>query len=196
VLSQRETRMLTALLRAEPLKDVVSRPQLMVLDNQTGFVQATQQVEVVTGLEAETKNGATVYTPKVEKLDLGMTLKVTPRFSADGKYINLRVESQYTDLAGPAVQVPVTPAGAENRLADHGNAGEFLRLAPRGTNEQSVKTTVMLPAGGTVAINSEAAAGDRKGKQSGELLWVLTAHAIRGQSKPGDGGAGTTPIRP
>src|SRR5581483_2373200 len=68
ILSQREARMLSALFRAEHLKEVIARPQLVMLDNQAGVVQTTQQVEVVTGLEAETKNGTTVYTPKVAKL--------------------------------------------------------------------------------------------------------------------------------
>src|SRR5262249_14873645 len=134
-----------------------------------------------------------------------MKLQITPRISADGKYIALRVESNYTDLAGTPVQIPITRVDTRMRMTSgeepkmvtvHTPTSKSLQMAPGCTYMRSAEATVTLLPGGTVVINSEAAAGDRKGKPGGEVLWVLTPHVIRGQGKADGGGKTDSPIRP
>jgi RNA polymerase sigma factor (sigma-70 family) len=176
ILTQRERRMLTALFRTEPDKEVVTQPMITLDDGQTGFVQVGEQMPVVTGLEAETKNGKTVYTPKILTLGTGATLRVTPKVGADG-HIMLRIETQNTDIVGTPVQVPVTPAGG----AAKGAVPEFLKVGQMVTNEQTTQTTVVLPDSGTVVVRCEAPR-ERGTKPTHEVLWVLTANVVRGDA--------------
>lgn len=88
-LSAREAHMLNGVIRAEKAKgkndvDVLSRPQLLVSDNQTGHVQVGQSG----GQE--------------------ITVRATPRVTADGGVL-LRVEAQISEVGQPVVVTAVAP---------------------------------------------------------------------------------------
>ena len=61
--------------------DIHSRPQLTCLDNQTGFVQVGQEVPVITKVESEENDGATITKTTTEKRHVGSIIRVTPRFA-------------------------------------------------------------------------------------------------------------------
>lgn len=83
-LSAREAHMLDHVIRAEKAKgtngiDILSRPQLQVLDNQTGYVQVGQE-------------------------ETGVTLRAKPRVAPDGGVL-LRVEAKNVTLGAPVILV-------------------------------------------------------------------------------------------
>lgn len=175
-LTPRECRMFTALIRAEKLQgglDVLARPQLALDDGQTGRCEIGQPVEVVTGLEAVKKDGKIVYTATTGNVNVGMKLVVTPKVAANG-YMQLKVETENSEL----VPAP-TPAG-----------GKAVTNAPvvqaRATNKQVAQATLILPDAGTAVIRASLSAAPG-GKPGPELLWVLTAHVVRGEKKPAAG---------
>jgi RNA polymerase sigma factor (sigma-70 family) len=197
ILTQREQRMFTALLRAEKLQgglDVLTRPMMTALDGQTAHCEVGHQAEVVTGLEAETKDGKTVYKAKLSKVDLGVVLRVTPKIAASGQ-VQLRIETQISELVGTGspLAVPVVPAGGN---ADGGKLGT-VPLGHLGTNKQAVQATVIVTDTGTVILRTELPTA-RGAKPAHETLWVLTTHIIRNDKdkKPAAGGPAPTPPFP
>jgi hypothetical protein len=190
ILSRRETRMFTALIRAQKEKgeiDILTRPHMMVLDGQSGFAQIGQEVPVATQ-QAETKDGKTVNTSRLDSIHVGVALRVTPRISADGKYINLQVGTSHTAMSETPVRPGVTAAKKGGEPATRPGFVETPVF-----NVQSLQTTAVLPDGGTLvarsgAVTRTAVVQDRAGrrereKRTHELLWVLTAHVVRGDAK-------------
>lgn len=99
-LTEREHRMLTVAFRDARDRTVLSRPQVQVIDNQTGFVQVGQEFPVV---HAAGTRQEVVYLPT------GITMRVTPR-TLPGGATQLRAEVQHS-MPGPAVVTP-TASGA------------------------------------------------------------------------------------
>jgi type II secretory pathway component GspD/PulD (secretin) len=180
-LTKREVRMLAALIEAEREKEVLSRPRLMTLDNQTAVVQIGQDVPLVTELMPSPDEGPNVYRGKVEFVHSGLTLQVTPRVGCDDKSVTLRVKADCSGLTDGVAPVPVRAA-----LPDSGDAGEvrtaaFVECRQPAVNVQTAEATLRLKDGGTALLPGTAASGGRDGAaHQGELLWILTAHFPNG----------------
>lgn len=162
MLSPRETRMLQAIIRAEPKQEVLCHPRLITLDNQTAIVQVGGEVPYVAS-EEEAKDRKAGKFQRIAFQPVGLSLQVTPRVSADGKLIQLRVETQHTQAAPTQV--------------DLGNG-----VKATAFNSQKIETTIALSDGGTAVLH----AGYNKsadGKGASEQLWVLTAHVLRDAEK-------------
>jgi type II secretory pathway component GspD/PulD (secretin) len=71
----------------------------MAVDNQAGYFQVGQVVpsEVVESPKA----GIDLPSTTAEYKTVGVTLRVTPRISADGRSIQLRTEAESTQLGAP-----------------------------------------------------------------------------------------------
>ncbi|HJZ54868.1 MAG TPA: hypothetical protein VKE74_07905, partial [Gemmataceae bacterium] len=168
VLSQRESRMFTALLRAEPGKEVISRPQIIASNNQAAVFQVGQEVPYA--VVEPPKDGGDPPVTKLESKSVGVTLRVTPRLSADGRSIRLHTEAQSTQLGAPV---------------DLGRG-----VTSPVFHTQSSQATVVVPDAGTVVVRTGTTTTGtvvmlRDGtKQAGKKetideLWVLTAHIVR-----------------
>lgn len=83
--------------------DVLSRPQVMMLNNTTGEVQVGQQVPYVTGT---TNNGFNI-TNTVEFQQVGLILSVTPRISPDGLVV-LDVLAENSQLGPIEDGIPIS----------------------------------------------------------------------------------------
>ncbi|MBI3410657.1 MAG: hypothetical protein HY040_20160 [Planctomycetes bacterium] len=166
-------------LKVQSRLDVLSRPQIMALDNQTAYINVGKEVPIVTGSTA-TSNG--VITNSIDRRQIGVILQVTPRISPDGRVL-LRVFPQVSSLD----PVPF-PLG-------NGQTGTALNI-------QQMETTVSATDGETVAIgglltkidqrteNKIPWLGDLPGvgalfryrtqtKEKRELIIVLTPHLVR-----------------
>ena len=100
-LSPREAQMLTGLFRAAKERgecDVLSRPQMCVCDNQTGYARVGQSVPVAVA-PADGSTGQ-----RIAFVPTGIALRVTPRVAPDDKTVLLRTNLQITSV-GNAVQV-------------------------------------------------------------------------------------------
>jgi type II secretory pathway component GspD/PulD (secretin) len=147
VLSEREAKMLTALIRAEKEKggiDILSRPQLCVQDNQTGFVQVMQDYPI-----ADPNVPGLTSIPEA----VGFTGRVTPRMMPDGKSVLLRVETKVTRP---------TPS-----RIDLGNG-----VTAQAFNTQTVSTAESVPFGGTLVVRGLRTC--EAGVQATELLVIMT----------------------
>ncbi len=167
--------------------DVISRPQVMMLNNTTGEVQIGAQVPFITGT---TNNGFNIQN-EVEFQQVGLILSVTPRISPDGLVV-LDVLAEKSDLGAEEDGIPIA-------VTD----GQVLR-APQ-INTTRARTYVTARDGQTVIlgglITKERAAFERKvpyladipffgrlfrtdgvSEQRTELLVILTPHIIRDEA--------------
>lgn len=165
-LSSREARMFNALIHAQKEKgaiDIISHPQLVVQDNQSGFCQVGRNFPFAVHEEVKGKDGKAVKISKIEYQPVGVTLKATPRISADGKFILLRVDTVSSDVS----PIPVVLNGEG--------------MTAPAFNICSHSATILLPDAGTAVIHADTMlkSSDRK---KVERVWVLTTHIMKGNT--------------
>ncbi len=88
--------------------EVLSRPQIMTLDNQPAFVQVGQRVPYIT--ESQLTNFGRVN--QVELIDVGLILGVTPRISPEGMVV-MEIDAEKS-LVGPedeGIPIAISPTG-------------------------------------------------------------------------------------
>lgn len=138
VLTPREVQALNEGLRVAKEKggvDVLSRPQLQVADNQTGFVQVGQQYPVVTA-------GG-----KMDFKQLGLTMRVTPRVAPDDKSVLLRAEAQHASVS--------TPVTLTRTALFPGTALPLMTFTAAPVfNTQELKTAANVPLGHTLVTRA------------------------------------------
>jgi Flp pilus assembly secretin CpaC len=101
-----------------------------------------------------------------------MTLKLTPKISKEDGKILLRVEREITSV-GERVALTVKTEKQVDREETKASTVPSL-------NVQNVQLTVLIPDGGTTVLGNTIESTRNKA-QKNELVWVFTAHLIRGK---------------
>ena len=83
--------------------EVLSRPQIRTLDNQTGMIQVGQNVPVVNGVNVNAVGSAN---PIVQQQSAGIILQVTPRISPDGRVVMV-VGAERSEFRNDDTGVPI-----------------------------------------------------------------------------------------
>lgn len=184
--------LLRALKRQRRL-DVLSRPQVMALDNQQASIQIGQQIRVPTGSVTAPQGGTT---SSFQAQNIGIILAVTPRIAPDGSIL-MRVAPQISSLERNS-------SGAIEGLPVGVNADNTVIETPIINITQAV-TTISAMDGETVVIggliSKERAIEERKipflgdlpyvnwlfktrfrGMNKRELMIILTPHVVYNQS--------------
>ena len=170
-LTAREAKMLAALLSVEPGMDLLSRPQLITEDGQVAALAVGQTVPVVSGLEPlPGKPG--LFRLKTSNEDVGVNLTVTPKLSADGKYMRLTMRGTYRVQSKDRVSAKVARASGKAV----GGAVVLPIEAGYLVDEEVAEGEVRVPVGGTAVMASHAVG-------THECLWILKPEVV---------GAGTT----
>ncbi|WP_010543194.1 type II secretion system secretin GspD [Sphingomonas elodea] len=108
--------------------NLLSTPQITVLDNVAGEFIAGQNVPFVTGSILTNSNSATPYNT-IERKDVGITLRVLPRINA-GDTIRLQVNQEASAIASTTVS----------------QASDII------TNKRAINTTVLADNGSTIVL--------------------------------------------
>jgi type II secretion system protein D len=168
-------------LKAQGRLDVLSRPQVRTLDGQTAAVNVGQDFPII-GDATVTATG--LATQNVERRNIGVLLRVTPRITPEGKVL-MRVFPEVSSV-GQLVQLSTN-------------------VVSQAFNIQQVETTVVAQDGETVVIGGMIQQRDTKSevkvpclgdlpylgaafryrtqvRQKTELLVILTPHIIRTQA--------------
>src|SRR5262249_32210766 len=166
-------------LKTQGRLDVLSRPQVMTVDNQTANVAVGQIVPYVT---STTLTATGLSQSNVAQQQVGVVLNVTPRISPDGKVL-MRIQPQVSSLSTSTVSV---------------GSGINLPII----NTQELATTVMAGDGETVVVGGLITKRDEKhenkipwvgdlpgvgelfryrtqAKEKHELIVVMTPHVVR-----------------
>lgn len=129
-LTKEELTKLVRELKADGALDVLSRPQLMLTDKQTGFFQTGQQFPRLTGMTLDGKG----VQQGVEYIPTGLVVRLTPDCAGDGKTMRMRTE--------------VTLTEPSPSLIDLGNG-----IKAQPIDCQAIEAVLELADGGTMAVN-------------------------------------------
>lgn len=169
--------------------EILSRPQVMTLDNQPAFIQVGQKVPRITGTSI-TQVG---QVNSVELENVGLILGVTPRISPEGMVV-MEIDAEKSDVGSEIDGIPVSVS----------SDGAVIR-SPR-VNIATAQTTVSAASGQTIVIGGLITSDnrstsrrvpwlgdlplvgnlfryDRTSSVRKELLIILTPHVIRGASE-------------
>lgn len=164
--------------------EILSRPQIMTLDNQEAFIQVGQQVPLIANSVIQPQGGV-VNT--VQYQDVGIILQVVPKINPDGSVV-MRVDPEISALA------PITDANARVEVstgvfarainttraqttvsANDGQTAVIGGLIRRETEVEERKVPLL----GDVPVLGHLFRYDRETKTKRELLILLTPHVVR-----------------
>jgi type II secretion system protein D len=144
--------------------DILSRPQIMTLDNQLANIHVGQSIPYVTGTNI-LQTG--IISNSINYKDVGVQLQVTPRISPDGRVL-MRVMPEVSSVAPTSINL--------------GNG-----TLATAFNVQNITTTVSAQDGETVAIGGLIQRRDEKNENKipwfGDLPFVGAAFRYRTQTK-------------
>src|SRR5262245_11998541 len=154
VLSDRELLKLLEAVQANRDANIMQAPKVTTFDGQSATIRIGETRYFVTSAEAVKVKDATVLVPKNMPVDLGDTLTICGRVSADKKFVSLQAKLTRTTLVGEVEMIPVTTIITP--VFEGGSQGKPIPFtqyleAPRLKSEK-VEKTVVLPSGGTVVL--------------------------------------------
>ncbi len=142
---------------------VMQAPKVTTFDGQTATIRSGERKFFVTGIEAMKVKGDTVFVPQNKPVDLGDTLTMCARVSADGKFVNLRANYTRTRLVSEKVElVPVVTQVTP--IFEGGSQGtpipftQYLQTPELKTNK--AEKTAVVPISGTVVLGSWTEPGE------------------------------------
>lgn len=165
--------------------DILSRPQVMTLDNQPAYIQVGQRVPRVTTAQI-TQFGSV---NSVELYNIGLILLVTPRISPEGLIVmEIDTERSAIDRSEPEVAVGIGLLGAQitqpvfstttARTTISANNGQTIVLGGLITTE-SRRRTRRVPVLGDIPVVGGLFRYDFASKERNELLIILTPHIVK-----------------
>jgi type II secretory pathway component GspD/PulD (secretin) len=144
--------------------DVLSRPQITILDNQTGIINVGQDIPIVS---SSSVTGTGVVTQNIDRRSVGVILQVTPRITPEGRVL-MRVVPEVSS-------VNPTPLNLGN-----GSLGTVLNI-------QHLETTISAYDGETVILGGLITRRDVKNENKvpwlGDLPYLGSAFRYRTQQR-------------
>ncbi|MDZ4779100.1 MAG: secretin N-terminal domain-containing protein [Planctomycetia bacterium] len=165
--------------------DVLSRPQIMTLDNQPAYVQVGERVPTITG----TQLNETGQINNVQLEDVGLILGVTPRTSPDNLVV-MEVDAQKSALGPEAEGIPVSISAtgevvrqprieitqAQTTVSAH--SGQTIVIGGLLTNRRS-QVHRRVPLLASIPVLGNLFRYDSVSNEKTELLIILTPHVVR-----------------
>jgi len=167
--------------------EVLSRPQIMALDNQTGSAFVGQIVPFITESTPNQLTGQLINT--VQRIDVGLTLEVTPRISPDGLVVmEVYVANKRLRPLSEGVPVGVAANGTpllqpiqdaiEASTTISAVSGQTVVLSGLIT-KQDTALHRRVPILADIPLLGDLFRFDSVSTQRRELLIVLTPHVVR-----------------
>lgn len=159
--------------------DVLSRPQITALANQTAQIQSGQLVPIINGFNV---NQFGQLQPIVNQQQVGIILTVQPRISPDG-YVVMRVDPQVSTLSestvnlGQGVNAPIIDITAASTTV-HALDGQTVVIGGLIVRSDT-RTEAKLPWLGDLPYIGAAFRFRTMTKQRRELLILLTPRVVR-----------------
>lgn len=165
--------------------EILSRPQILTLDNQTATISVAAQIPRVNGFQPNQATG--IATPNVEQVNAGITLTVTPRISPDGKII-MQVDAEKTALSGQTVALTTNIDGTavESPIIEGATANAWVSVDDEQTvvlggmiTKETNSLTRKVPWLGDIPLIGQAFRFDSESIERKELLIFLTPRVIK-----------------
>lgn len=182
---------LNVLIRAlqdERSLQVLSRPQVMTLDNQPAFVQVGQRVPRITS--SNIVNNAIINNTTLE--NVGILLGVTPRIAPDGQVV-MEVDAEKSEVGPEAEGIPISVS--ENgtvirspridiitaQTTVSARSGQTVILGGLITR-RTLTVTRRAPYVSDIPVVGNLFRFDSVEESRGELLFIMTPYVVRGDA--------------
>jgi type II secretory pathway component GspD/PulD (secretin) len=106
-LTDSQVRELLETAQGDRRSNMLSEPQLTVLNGQQGTVNISDTKYFVTSLNLDCKEGKIICKPNQEAFEFGTFMTVLPTVSADRKSVLVSLKFKQTELAAPVPLIPV-----------------------------------------------------------------------------------------
>ncbi|MEE8274647.1 MAG: type II secretion system secretin GspD [Alphaproteobacteria bacterium] len=163
--------------------NVISSPQLMVLDNQTAEIQVGDQVPVAVQSAVTTLDPDAPIVNTIEYFDTGVILRVTPRVNAGGLVI-MEIEQQVSDVVETTTSGIDSPTIQQRQI--HSTvaiqSGETVALGGLITDRKEASTSG-LPILSRIPVLGALFGSTTKLADRTELLVVITPRVVRNQQE-------------
>ena len=175
--------MLVRALQDEGRLQILSRPQIMTLDNEQAFVQVGQNTSRITGSTSNTVGGTT---NTVEDVSIGLLLRIQPRINED-RVVVMTVDAENSALDDTGVPVAVDATGqpvispninittASTTVSAH--SGQTVVFAGLITKSR-INATRKVPFLGDIPALGRLFRYDTETDNRSELLIFMTPHVI------------------
>ncbi|MCH8879843.1 MAG: type II and III secretion system protein, partial [Planctomycetes bacterium] len=164
-------------LQSKGRAELISRPSLLVKDNEEGVIEIITEVPVPTQSGADNAgNPITAITYE----DAGITLTVTPHINPDG-FVQLEIEPEVSSIGASAVVGSISaPTFNRTRLSTTVTVKDGETIIIGGLIETFLsETESYVPWLGEIPYLGALFSADEKTKRSKELLVVITATVLR-----------------
>lgn len=186
VLSERETKMLKALIGIYPDRQILSYPRITLLDGQAGFIQVGSIYPVANDTDinsTDEKAGTAPPAGKISCVHVGVTCRFKPKIGKDGRSVTLAVEPEVGNVVSEGqIEGPITSVGflgssakTEIKILRPGEGVEGVVFI-----QSSLSASFDIPAGGTAVIGGLRHSGS-KGEKKTEMLLVATPRVVQPQ---------------
>ena len=164
-------------LQSEGRAELISRPSLMVKNNEEGVIEIITQVPVPTQSGAD--NAGNPIT-SITYEDAGITLTVTPHINPDG-FVQLEIVPEVSSIGASAVVGSISaPTFNRTRLSTTVTVKDGETIIIGGLIETFLsETESYVPWLGEIPYLGALFSADEKTKRSKELLIVITATIVR-----------------
>jgi general secretion pathway protein D len=160
--------------------NVVSSPQLLVLNNQTAQLQVGQQVPVPVEQQQSTLVAGAPLVNTINYLNTGVILSVTPRANSTGE-VTLDIEQEVSDVASTTTGGLNAPTLDERRIKSTVSVDSGESVALGGLISNSVtKNRSAIPLLGEIPVLGALFRNDDNTTMRTELLVLIEPHIING----------------
>ena len=161
--------------------NVISSPQLMVLDNQTAVIQVGDQVPIATQQTSDVTGAvlATTLVSNIQLIDTGVILRVTPRVNAGG-LVTMEIEQEVSNVVSTTTAGVLAPTIAQRRITSTVavQSGQTVALGGLIT-ESRTKTTSGIPILSSLPLIGPLFGVRIDDTDRTELLVLITPRVVR-----------------
>ena len=168
--------------------EVLSRPQVMTLDNQPAYVIVGQSVPQISGSSSTSVGQNNTVTYK----DVGLILNVTPRISPDG-LVAMQIDAIKSDVGAEADGIPVSSLNGQIIRAPKINQTEALTVVSAMDGQTVVLGGLItkrktdfhrkVPWVGDLPVVGRLFRYDGVSNERTELLIIMTPHIVRNEGQ-------------
>ncbi len=159
--------------------NMVSSPQVLVLNNQTARLQAGDQVPIVTQVSSSTFTADNRIVNAVEYRDTGVTLDVTPRVNASG-LVTLEIVQEVSDVTTTTTSTIDSPTIQQRKILSTVAVRSGASVALGGLIRESVQNTKSgLPGLSDLPVVGNLFGASANDSRRTELLVLITPTVLR-----------------
>ena len=168
--------------------EILSRPQIMTLDNQSAYIQVGKRVPRIVGSRFDDR----ISQNTIELENIGLILGVTPRISPEGAVV-MEIDAEKSEMAAEQDGVPVTVSGDQvirspsftvTRAQTTVSAQDGQTVVLGGLiskNDTTISRRV--PGLASIPVLGNLFRYDLEISKRSELLIILTPHVIKDQEQ-------------